>query len=436
MSVLLETKGPSRKELKIEVPADEVKKAWDEVTAVFVQGAQIKGFRLGKAPKDMVVRQYGKKIREEVRDYVLPNAYREALKEQGLEPAMVLDLQEGEINPSEPFSFTVLLDVVPEFTLPPYKGIEIDSKTIKVSDKDVVDSINQFRERSATYVDAPEGSVVQPNDMVVLDYTATLDGKPLAEVSEKAKSLGSGTDFYMIANEEYSAIPGVGPALVGMKVGDVKDIETTFDERFTVEELRGKNVVFNTTVKKIRSRVLPAMDEAFFKRCQVKDEEELKTLTREGLVEQLEKAETQRRQGELLDKLMGQVEMELPASIVQEETQRLVYDIVRENTYRGASEDAIKENREKIFESAEQSARDRVKIRYILQRIAQEEKVVVSDAEVTSQIAHYAMQQGVSARDWFKRIKQEEHEVRDSVRKELRDAKTLDLLLKNAKIKE
>ena len=271
--------------------------------------------------------------------------------------------------------------------------------------------------------------------MVAVDYTATVDGKPLAEVAEKAKGLGAGTDFWVIANEEYSFLPGFGPQLVGLKVGAAKEIPVTFEAQSPIEELRGKTAVFAATVKKIRARAKPALNEELFKQLGAKDEADLRATFKNMLQAEADRQELTRRRNLLMEALMKNATLDVPESEAHEESNRIVYEMVEENTRRGVSEQEIRDNIGKISESAKKAAQDRLKLRYLLKRIAREEKIEVAEPEVAALLAQYAARSGAkSVKEWLQKAKLKEAEVRKGLRADLLTTKTIDALMGHAKL--
>ena len=435
MNVTIENTGPCRKVLKVEFAAEEIQKEYDESLGMFAKHGTVKGFRPGKAPLEMIRRLYDKKILEGLHEHLLAKGFQQALKEHKLDPVAELDLQQSTLKAGEPFSFSLTLDVAPEFEMPVYKGLEVDAKKVEISEDAVTQAIDRYRENTGKYEDLTDARPVKEGDMVAVDYTATVDGKPMAEVSEKAKSLAVGTDFWVIANEEYSFLPAFGPQLVGLKIGDAKDISVTFDGQSPIEELRGKTAVFAATVKKIRERTKPPMDEAFFQSIHVKDEAELRETFRGLLTREAESQENSRRRNQLVETLLKSVAIEVPESEAQDESHRIVYEMVEENSRRGIPEQEIRDNLAKISESAKAAAQDRLKLRYLLRRIAREEKIAVVDAEVTSLMNAHAMRSGApSAKEWMQKANLKEKEVRSGLRQDLMTTKTIDLLLANAKL--
>ena len=271
--------------------------------------------------------------------------------------------------------------------------------------------------------------------MVAVDYTATVEGRPMADLSEKAKGLATGSDFWVIANEEYSFLPAFGPQLVGLKVGDAKDISVTFDGQSPIEELRGRTGVFAAKVKKIRARQRPAMDEALFKSLAVKDEAELRETFRALLKREAESQEHSRRRNQMIGSLLKSASLEVPESETSSESHRIVYEMVEENTRRGVPEQEIRDNIAKISESAKSAAQERLKLRYLLKRIAREEKIEVIDAEVAALMNAHAQRAGApSVKEWMQRSHLKEKEVRDGLRQDLLTSKTIDFLLSHAKL--
>lgn len=435
MKVTVENAGPCRKSLKVEFSGEEIQKEYDESLAVFAQHGRVKGFRPGKAPLEMIRRMYDKQILEGLHEHLLAKGFQQALKEHKLNTVAEYDLQKSNLKAGEPFSFSLAVDVEPDFELPAYKGIEVDAKKVEISDDAVTQALDRYLENMGKYEDLAEARPVKEGDMVAVDYTATVDGKPMAEVSEKAKGLATGADFWVIANEEYSFLPAFGPQLVGLKIGDAKDVSVTFDGQSPIEELRGKTAVFASTVKKIRARTKPALNDELFKQLGAKDEADLRATFKNMLQGEADRQEMARRRNLLIESLMKNAVLDVPESEEHDESHRIVYEMVEENTRRGVPEQEIRDNIAKISESAKTAAKDRVKLRYLLKRIAHEEKIEATDAEVTALLNAHALRSGAkSAKEWLQRAKLKETEVRKGLRADLLTTKTIDALMGHAKL--
>ena len=435
MKVTVENAGPCRKSLKVEFTGEEIQKEYDGSLAVYAQHGRVKGFRPGKAPVEMIRRMYDKQILEGLHEHLLAKGFQQALKEHKLNAVAEYDLQKSNLKAGEPFSFSLAVDVEPDFELPAYKGIEVDAKKVEISDDAVTQALDRYLENMGKYEDLAEARPVKEGDMVAVDYTATVDGKPMAEISDKAKGLAAGADFWVIANEEYSFLPAFGPQLVGLKIGDAKDVSVTFDGQSPIEELRGKTAVFASTVKKIRARTKPALNEELFKQLGAKDEADLRATFKNMLQAEADRQELTRRRNLLMEALMKNATLDVPESEAHEESNRIVYEMVEENTRRGVPEQEIRDNIGKISESAKTAAKDRVKLRYLLKRIAREEKIEATDAEVTALLNAHALRSGAkSAKEWLQRAKLKETEVRKGLRADLLTTKTIDALMGHAKL--
>ena len=435
MNVTVDATGPCQKRVKVEFSAEEIQKAYDETLAVYAKHGQVKGFRPGRAPLEMICRLYDKKIVEGLQERLLAMGFQQALKDHKLATVAEYDLQQSPLKAGEPYAFSVTVDVEPEFELPPYKGIEVEAQQVEIADEAVAEAIARYRESAGKYEDLAEDRPVQSNDMVAVDYAATLDGRPLAEVSEKAKELAAAADYWVIANEEYSFLPGFGPQLVGLKVGDAKDVSVVFPAEAPIAELRGKTAVFRTTVKKIRARAPAPLDAEFFKSVGVKDEAELRASFRGMLEREAERHERTRRRNHVLDALMKQTTLDVPESQAHDESHRIVYEMVQENSRRGVPEQQIRDNLGKISASARAAAKERLKLRYLLKRIAREEQIAVADAEVQTLLDAHAVRAGFrSPKEWLQQAKLKESEVRKNLREDLLTTKTIDALMAHAKL--
>lgn len=433
MNVTVETTGPCRRALKVEYTAEEIQKEYDDSLAVYAKHGQVKGFRTGRAPLEMIRRKYDPQILENLRDHLLARGFRQAMQEHKFEPLAEMDLQQSPLKADQPFSFSVTLDVEPEFDLPAYKGLEVEAQKVEISEEAVTQALDRYLENAGKYEDQAADQPAREGDMVAVDYSAAVDGRPMAELSEKAKSLAVAHDFFVIANEEYSFLPGFGPQLVGLKVGDTKEISVAFDAQAPIEELRGKTGVFTATVKKIRVRTPAPLDAALFKSLGVEDEAGLRDIFRGVLAREAESQERARRRDQLVSALLKSATLEVPESLAHDESHRIVYDMVSENVRRGVPEQAIRDNLDKISDSAKGAARERLKLRYLLKRIAREEQIAVADAEVIALMNAQAERAGHrSIKDWLQAAKLKEKDVRAGLRQDLLTAKTIDFLLANA----
>lgn len=391
MNARVEQAGPCRRDVHIEIPAEDVSKEFNEVVAAYGKFAKVPGFRPGKAPRELVVRRFGKDINQEVKDRLLPKAYHEAVKEHNLQTVTVLDVKEQTLETGKAFAFTVMLDVAPDFNLPVYKGIEVQARPVEVKAEDVEETITNLRNQAGRFVDVT-GRAVKAGDLAQVDYEGQLDGKSIESLAPKAAGLGQGKDFWVMADAENSFLPGFGEALVGASVGDQRAIEVTFPEGFTEAALAGRKTVYQTTIKAVRERVPAALDETFLKTLRVDSEDGLRERVKSELLEMRQAGEERHRRGTIIEYLLKNTALEVPESLLARETYQEVNDLVQQSQQRGMAGDELETRKEEIFEAATRSATEKVKLRYVLRKIAETEKVEVTPAEMEAQLQGLARQ--------------------------------------------
>lgn len=389
MNIRVEATGPCRKEVHVEIPAEKVGEEFSKIINEYVAVARIPGFRPGRAPRDIVKRRFLKEINEEVKGRLVPQGYQAAVKQEKLETVTVLDVKENELKEGSAFGFTIKVDVAPDFEMPTYKGLAVKTQKVELKDEDVEAVITNIREQNVKYTDIT-GRAVQAGDMVQVDFTATSEGKPLSEISEKAASLGSAKDFWLIADQENEFLPGFAAGVLGAKIGDKRTIEVTFPADFTEKSVAGRKAEFVTDIKAIREKQLPPIDEEFLKSLGVESDATLRERIRADLQKMREDNERARVEGELVKQLLEATKLDVPESVLQEETQQAVYDMVRSNTNRGVAKEEIETNKDQLIDAASKSATERIKVRYILRRIASAEGVVATEQEIQNRIFELA----------------------------------------------
>jgi len=432
MKVTVENVGPCRKKMKVEVPAEQVSEEYGNVLKAYVKQARISGFRPGKAPKNLVENKFAKDIQQEVKDRLVPQGYHEALKQEKLDPIAVLGVEDVILETGKPLTFSVSLDVPPEFKLPTYAGIKVKGEKIDVTDDEVKQMKGQMLDQYARWEDVTDRSV-QRGDLVQIDYKGTCDGQAIETFAPKAAGLGKGADFWMMTDEN-AFLPALADGLVGMGVGEKKEIPIDFPDDFSDSDLAGKKCLYSVEVKAVREKKMPELNEELLKSFQVDSEEALEKRIRDDLRKMKEDREKQRRKNELVKTLLGKTKIDVPESVVMQETRDAVYEMVRQQGYRGVGRDEIEQKRDEIFAVANQNATEKVKAQYILHRIAEEEKIEVSDDEVSERIKALAAHYQVTPEEF--RAEMTKRNSLETVQEEIRLAKTTDFLLEKAVIKE
>ena len=430
MSVIIENIAPCRKKLRIEVAATRIAGVRAEILQEFRKVAAIPGFRPGKAPQPMVEKRYASEIAQELQQRIIPDAYREAVKEQKLRVVGQPHVESVDNPPGQPMVITAAVDTAPEFKLPEYKGIAVKKTETPVTDADVEKTVDSLREQQSDFLDVT-GRGLKTGDFAIVNYSSVAEGKPISELAPDAKTLGEHKDFWLLINSD-SFLPGFCDQLLGAQVGEKKQVLVTFPADFAVKPLASKKATYFVDITGIKEKKLPEVTDDFAKKVGVDSVEKLKAEIRKGLVAEREQQANAELRKQVVDHLLSQVEFELPEALVAEETRSIVYDLVRENTQRGVGKDVLESKKDEIFGYASQGAKERVRTSFILDAIAQAEKLTVTEAEMEQRLAVMATRYRMPAEKLKAQL--DERGGLGEVEEQILVAKTLDFLLANAKV--
>lgn len=391
MNVQLNNVSDTRKNLVVTLDPSEVDAVHDEVVAEFSRLARIPGFRPGKAPAAMVAKRFAKDIGEEFKQKVVSKAYRDALEQQKLEVLNIVNVEPGEVQPAQAATVTVTLDVRPEFSLPEYAGLATEVAPTDASDEEVEKVIEGMRAERAEFKTADRAAV--KNDYVKLAYEGTVDGKPIIELVPDKQIYGKVPQTWEeVEGANEGVIPGLGQQLAGLKPGDKKDVAITFPADFAaVPALAGKSAKYAVEVQEIRERVLPPLDDAFFKANRADSPDALKTSIRSQLKLQKEAQNRSEQRRQVSEALAAKVDFSVPDSLVENETQSVLRQFIEENMRRGVPQEQFEKDKKELFEGARKAAAKRVKIQLILAKIAELEKLQVTEQDIDAFIYRESM---------------------------------------------
>ena len=431
MNVTVENLAPCKKLMRVEVESQKVEETFESVTKDFQRHASLPGFRPGKAPREMVARKYSKDIEDEVKTKLISDSYKKAVEEQKLDVLGHPDIEEIQFTRGQPLQFAATVETAPEFELPEYKGIPVKREPRTVTDEDVERALEALRQPQTSFktVERP----AQTGDVAVVNYTGTTDGKPLIDLAPTAKGLTEQKNFWVEIGAK-AFIPGFDEQLLGAKAGDKRTIKVDFPADFVTPQLAGKSGVYETEVVEVKEKTLPAIDDAFAKSYGAENLEKLREGVRKDLGNELELKQKRTVRNQLLGSLLNRVNFELPETPVSRETRNVVYDLVQENAKRGVSRDTLEKEKEKIYTAASQSAKDRVKIAFLLQKIAEKEDIKVSQEEIAQRIHQLAAAYQIPADKFVKDLQKRNGLI--EIYDQLMNEKVIDLLEKNAKIED
>ncbi len=434
MNVSVETLPNCLATLKIEVEPDKVSATRDAVVKEFVQQVKIPGFRPGKVPRSTIEKRFKAQIREELERILVRDTVRQAIQDKGLKVLQLASVDDVELPEVEGAgSFTATVVTQPEFELPNYKGLVVQMRTADVSEEEIDRSLEQLREQAADFVDIEEERGAQMDDFIVVNYKGTIDGEPVHELFPKAgKPLSAGEDFWIKMTDE-AFFPGYCAALVGAKIGERREFDVTVPDDFPVEGMPGKVIHYGVTIRGIKKKVLPELDDAFADTIvKGKTIAELRDVAREEIGKRKKAdAETFKRT-EVMKQLLAKVECELPTSLVRSHTQSIINDIVEENAQRGVAEEVLKENEKDIVTSATANARDRIKGTFILLRIAEQEGIKVTREEIYGRVAVLAQRSHMGFEKMLKEL--DRRGALEQIHEEMLTAKVLDFLVSTASL--
>jgi trigger factor len=388
VNVTVENLAPCKKLVRVEIEAPKVDETFNTVTKEFQREAALPGFRPGKAPIPMVVRKYGKNIEDEVKRKLISESYKKAVEEQKLDVLGYPDIEEIQFGRSQPLQFAATIETAPEFELPAYKEIPVQREARTVTDEDVARALDTLRQQKVSFktVERP----VQAGDVAVVNYTGKCEDKPITEIAPEAHSLAAQKNFWVEVPSS-SFIPGFSEQLVGAKAGENRSVSIDFPANFVTPQLAGKKASYEVEVVEVKERVLPALDEEFAKSYGAENLEKLRAGVRKDLETELNYNQNKSIRNQLVKSLLDRVNFELPESSVERETRNVVYEIVKENDKRGVSRQTIEQHKDEIYSAAARGAKERVKVAFLLQRIAEKEDIKVSNEEISQRIATLAV---------------------------------------------
>jgi trigger factor len=383
VNITVENLAPCKKLLRVELDAKSVDETFDAITKDYQKQASLPGFRPGKAPRDLVIKKYEADIHSDAKRKLIGESYRKALEEKKISVISQPDIEEIQFGRGQPLQFAATIETAPEFQLPEYKGLAVKREIKSVTDADVERALGLLAQQHTKFETAARP--LQMGDVAVVNYTGTSDGKPITETAPTAKSLTEQKNFWVdIAPNTF--IAGFAEQLIGAKAGDQRTINVDFPADFVTKELAGKKGVFAVEVVEVKEKAVPPIDDVLAKNYGAEDLEKLRAGVRVDLENELKHSQAKAVRGQLVGALLAQSNFDLPESAVAHETKNVVYNIVQENTKRGVGRELIEKQKDEIYSAAATSAKERVKLAFLVQRIAEQEKISVSQEEVLQRV--------------------------------------------------
>jgi trigger factor len=413
--------------LEAEVPAEEVKRQVENTIKSLGKDVKIPGFRPGKIPRDVIMSRFGKEtIMSQTLQDAMPAWYEQAVQSANIKPVGQPDIEFDELeDENSSYSFTAEIGIPPRPKVGKYTGIEVEKDEVVVEDDEIEQQVDDMRTKVGE-LEAIEGRVCAKGDFVIIDFTGSVDGEPLE---------GGMAKDYMLELGSGSFIPGFEEQLEGMEKEQSKELTLTFPEDYRPEELAGKDVVFDVSMKEIKERALPEADDEF-----AAENSEFDTIAalREDIKSRLMKAREDAAEqvfrARVVSKVAAEAEVEIPEPMIDSRAHELEIDFINQIQSRGLSADDYMnqpdEEREKFRERFAEQAQASVLQELVLNAIADTEEIEVSDEDVEQEVRETAEYTGQDYEQLLEKAKEANHT--ETIREGLRRRKVMELLAEKA----
>jgi trigger factor len=412
-----------KRELDLEIPAEEVTKQAEKIAKEFARVANVPGFRPGKAPITLIKKRFAEDIKGEVLQKLVPEHVERAVAEAKLTPVSQPQVDKLEFNEGQPVKFRASFEVLPEFSLGNYKSIDIEMPDLSITDETVDKTLEDMRERAAAFAPV-EGRVVQDDDYVQVKLHGTPEGE--------GEPLDAESVLCHVGAEETMA--PFNENLRGASIGDHKDFDVVYPADYPDSKLAGKTFHYAVDVLGIKTKTLPELNDEFAK--DVSDAtslDELKSKVREGLEHERDHRVKDLQREKVLAELVKQHDFPVPESLVEHQMDVRLERVVRSLAQQGVDPRAVNVDWVSLRRKQEDRAKDDVKAELVVDRIATEEKIDVTEEELNHELEHMASHNGQSAEAL--RASLTKQGTLDRMKAKLRSDKTLDWLAQNANVK-
>jgi len=407
---------------EVEIPNKMVQEITKLVYARIRKYAKIPGFRMGNAPQDLLEKYHGEQAKEEVLKRLIPDGYRRALEEHKITPVSLPEITDVLFEKDRNLTFKAKVEVHPQFKLKKYKGIRVKAGKVKVDDSEVDDTLKRLREMNAKFEPVTDRKNILKNDYLICDVEAFVDGKAISKKHE---------NMWIEANKEASML-GLGEHLVGLTVGQDKEIAAKLPEKYSDIKYAGKDARFKVLVKEIKEKKLPSVDDELAKDMGKESLDNLKDDLKQQLLQKKEANRKINIQNQILDKLLKDHRVAVPSSMVKRQFEVLEKRVKDEMLSRGIHEDAAAGEVKKLEAKLRLDAENKVKVYFILDAVAEKEDIKVNSQDIDERfktIAHMSQQDLKTVRRYY-----ETNNLMEGLAVQIREEKTLGVLYKEAEV--
>ena len=425
MGYTVENLEKSMAKITITVSAEDFEKAMEQSYNKNKKKINIQGFRRGKAPRKMIEKMYGPEIfYEDAANLAIPDAYEEAAKECGLDIVSRPEIDVVEIGKGKEFVFTATVAVKPEVTLGDYKGIEVEKKEVKVLAADVNDEIERVREQNSRMITVDDRGI-KKDDTAVIDFEGFVDGE--------AFQGGKGEDYPLVIGS-HSFIDTFEDQLIGKKVGEEVEVNVTFPDEYHEESLKGKPALFKVTIKEIKKKELPKLDDEFASEVsEFETLKEYKASVKKTLTERRKADAKREKENIAVEKVVENATIEIPAPMIEEQTNQMIQEFAARLSQQGLSFEQYMQMTglapPALMEQMRPEAEKRIKTRLTLEAIVAAEGLKATAKDVEKEIEKMAEMYQMEADKMKELIGDAEKE---QISLDLAVQKAVDLIVKEA----
>lgn len=434
MKTDVQEQSATRSVVTVEFDSTEVSNKRKNLIKDFSKNVKVPGFRPGKVPASLIEKRFEKELKGELDRSLINDAYDSAIQKSDMNVFSVVNVEEGEFEKDKGGKVVFTVDINPTFDLPNYKGIAIESGSSVVADSEVDDAIKMLLNERAEFKVVEKD--VGVGDYVKCSYEGKVGRKLISDIAPDDSILGTQKNTWEEAgNADAPGVSSIVAGLVGMKVGETKKIEHTFADDHAIAALKKKKATYTVEVHEVREKILPEINEEFLKSVNADSEE----ILRERFTQNLESRKKQeiyaQQRQEVGDFLRDAVDFELPESAFQREKDAIMEDFAQHNLRNGIAQDAMTEELTKNMDQIESTAKERVKLDLVIGRVAKEEKLEVTQEDLSQLLYQQAMQTGMPIDKLVQELKKDQERL-NSLRQSALFNKTLQFLVDNANITE
>ena len=431
MNLSIKEAGTARQIATVTFDAEEIQTKEKEACNEIGKVANIPGFRKGKAPSNVIRKRFSKELNDELTRKLSTEAYESIMENKDFKVYSILKVEPGSIDTNSGTSVDITYDIEPEFEIPDYENFQVTTEPVEVTDEDIDKELDAIREQRSTFEEVDR--IAQEGDYIKCSYEGMLDGSPVSDLVPDKPMYGKQSNTWEEAGESKGmGVDAIAKGVVGMKKGDKKEVEAKFDKDFEIPPLAGKTIMYNIEVHEVREKKSPEMNEEFLQTLKVENLQELKDRVATDLENRKKRDIQNSKRSQITKKFLEIPDFPLPQQAVEDESNIIFQSKAQQAIQRGAKQEDIESKKDELWKEAKVQGEARVKLTIILSKIAEKEKVEVSNEDLARAATQEAMMQRKDPTAYIKELSQNRQQLH-RLRQDILHDKTLELVADKAK---